>query len=189
MGSSSRSRQDAVPSKPAGLAGSFKATIMQPAAADEDDEPDTPTETEEIDDDLEYSGGSTDTLVHLPCSSSYIPLTNHCGIQVSISSTAPSSTAVVPVTTTRPGVRSLPQNVQRSFSSHFIPYVVAEMGCSTSPWSSLDVDTIQGCVNFIYSGYDYAVEHGDAFHSSVSPYVLSLNLPQNPYPKCRPTVA
>ena len=42
------------------------------------------------------------------------------------------------------------------------------MGCSASPLLNLDADTIQGHVNFVYSGHDYAVEHGNAFHSLVS---------------------
>jgi len=69
IGSSSpHSYQDTIRNKPAGLAGHAKAAIMHPAvtAADEDDEPITLTEDEEIDDNLEYSGGSADTLVRPP---------------------------------------------------------------------------------------------------------------------------
>ena len=49
------------------------------------------------------------------------------------------------------------------------------MGCSASPWLNLDVDTVQEYVNIVYTGYDYAVEHGDGFHSSVRPRTLIFN--------------
>lgn len=100
------------------------------------------------------------------------PLTNYTWIQVTISSTTPTVTTVATAPTPRLGVRSLPPNVQRSFSNHFVPCIITEMGCSTSPWSNLDADTIQGHVNFIYAGHDYTVEHGDAFHASVSLYII-----------------
>ena len=89
--------------------------------------------------------------------------------QVSISSTTTASTAPVTPRTSRPGVRSLPPNVQRSFSDSFAPCVIAEMGCSASPWLNLDVDTVQGYVNLVYTGHEYTVEHGDGFHASVCP--------------------
>ena len=41
------------------------------------------------------------------------------------------------------------------------------MGCSTSPWLNLDVDAVQGHVNVVYPGHEYAVEHGDGFCTSV----------------------
>ena len=41
------------------------------------------------------------------------------------------------------------------------------MGYSVSPWSKLDVNTIQGHVNVVYAGYEYAIERGDGFHASV----------------------
>lgn len=43
------------------------------------------------------------------------------------------------------------------------------MGCSPSPWENLEVDTVQGYVNFVYPGHEHAVEHGDGFHASVRP--------------------
>jgi hypothetical protein len=46
------------------------------------------------------------------------------------------------------------------------------MGCSASPWLALDADTVQGLVNHIYPGCEYAVEHGDGFHASVRLYTL-----------------
>ena len=95
-------------------------------------------------------------------------------MQVSISSTTMTPAASIVSSTLRPGVRSLPPHVQQSFSDHFTPHVIAEMGCSGSPWSNLDVDTIQDYVNFVYTGYDYAVEHGDGFHSTVRPHTLTI---------------
>ena len=44
------------------------------------------------------------------------------------------------------------------------------MGCSATPWLKLDVDTVQGHVNIVYTGHEYAVEHGDGFHTSVRPH-------------------
>ena len=65
------SDQDVTPSKPTGLASRTKAIVHPTATAvSEDDEPDTLTEAEEIDDDLEYSTSLTDTLVR-PCIPSY----------------------------------------------------------------------------------------------------------------------
>ena len=57
--------QDVTLSEPTGLASCTKAIVVHPTATaiSEDDEPDTLTKAEEIDDDLEYSTGSTDTLV------------------------------------------------------------------------------------------------------------------------------
>lgn len=66
----------------------------------------------------------------------------------------------------------LHQDVQQSFSKDFIPYVITEIGCSVSPWLNLDVNTVQDYVNIIYMGYDYAIEHGDGFHSLVRPHTL-----------------
>ena len=165
------SDQDVTPSKPTGLASCTKAVVVHPTATaiSEDDEPDTLTEAEEIDDDLEYSTSSMDTLVPVSLYSLlWIPLTNYTSIQVTILSTTTAATTVATASTPRLGVRSLPPNVQRSFSNDFVPYIITKMGCSASPWSNLDADTVQGHVNFIYSGHDYAVEHGNAFHSSVS---------------------
>ena len=44
------------------------------------------------------------------------------------------------------------------------------MGCSTTPWLKLDVDTVQGHVNIVYAGHDYTVENSDGFHTSVRPH-------------------
>ena len=93
-------------------------------------------------------------------------------MQVSISSTTMTSATSITSSTSRPGVRSLPPHIQRSFSEDFIPCVITEIGCSASPWLNLDVDTIQDYVNIVYTGYDYAVEHGDGFHSSVRLHTL-----------------
>ena len=93
-------------------------------------------------------------------------------MQVTVSSIETVSTASVASSTSRPGVRSLPPNVQRSFSDDFTPSVIAEMGCSASPWLNLDVDTIQGHVNVIYVGHEYTVGHGDGFYTSVRPRTL-----------------
>ena len=93
-------------------------------------------------------------------------------MQVSISSTTTTSATSITPSTLRPGVQSLPPHVQQSFSEDFVPCVITEIGCSASPWLNLDLDTIQDYVNIIYTGYDYAVEHGDGFHSSVRPHTL-----------------
>ena len=102
------------------------------------------------------------------------PYTNY-SMQVSISSTTTTSATSITSSTSRPGVRSLPPHVQRSFSEDFVPCVITEMGCSASPWLNLDVDTVQEYVNIVYTGYNYAVEHGDGFHSSLRPRTLIFN--------------
>lgn len=116
--------------------------------------------------------------------------TNFSGVQVTISSTSAASPATMArASTPRPGVRSLPPNVRRSFSEDFVPCVITEMGCSTSPWSKLGADTVQGHVNSIYPGYDYAVEHGGAFHNAVSSHTSLSNISQNLYLACRLMIA
>jgi hypothetical protein len=96
-----------------------------------------------------------------------MPCTNYSAVQVSISSTETTSAASVVSSTSRLGVWSLPRNVQRSFSDAFAPRVIAEMGCSSSPWSRLDVDTVQSHINFLYTGYEYTIEDADEFDTSV----------------------
>ena len=136
------------------------------AAADEDDESSASTE-DEIVDDLEFSSGSIVsplTSLCISCNNRFVTQ------QVSVISSA-AGFSPNPATSSmlRPGVRSLPPNVQRSFSDHFTPCIIAEMGCSALPWLKLNADTIQGHVNTVYSGHDYAVERGDGFHASVCP--------------------
>jgi hypothetical protein len=111
-------------------------------------------------------------LYDLPSPLLCVSYTNHSTVQVSISSVVAASTASATSSASRPGVRSLPQNIQRSFSNHFMPCAITEMGCSSSPWSKLDIDTIQGHVNVVYAGQEYAVEHGDGFHVSVCPHTI-----------------
>ena len=107
--------------------------------------------------------------------------TDLSGVQVTISSTSTTSPAtMVRASTPRLGVRSLPPNVRRSFSEDFAPCVITEMGCSTLPWSKLSADIVQGHVNSVYPGYDYAVERGGAFHTVVSSCTSPLNISQNP---------
>ena len=109
------SDQDVTPSKPTGLASCTKAVVVHPTATaiSEDDEPDTLTEAEEIDDDLEYSTSSMDTLVPVSLYSLlWIPLTNYTSIQVTISSTTTAATTVATASTPRLGVQSLPPNMQ-----------------------------------------------------------------------------
>jgi len=177
--SSPRSHQDVAPNKPSGLAGRAKATTIYPTAttADEDSESGISSEGE-VTDDLEFSTDSKDSLVNPP-TSSCMSYTNYSTMQVSILSTAAASTSATS-STPRPGVRSLPPNIQRSFSGRFTPCVIAEMGYSTSPWLKLDADTVQGHINVVYAGYEYAVEHGDGFHTSVHPHTPSKLL-QNAY--------
>ena len=76
----------------------------------------------------------------------------------------------------RPGVRSLPANVRRSFSEDFIPSVLEEVGWSTTPWQNLGINTLQICINQVYPTLGYVVEKGDAIDSSVSsPSIWSAN--------------
>lgn len=67
----------------------------------------------------------------------------------------------------RPGVSSLPGNVRRSFSEEFIPTVIEEVGCSTTPWANLNVTLLQECMDLVYDGLEYTVEKGDAVEASV----------------------
>jgi len=57
------------------------------------------------------------------------------------------------------------------------------MGCSASPWSKLDVDTVQGHVNFVYAGHKYVIENGDGFHASVCSHTLWPFTKFSPCPK------
>jgi hypothetical protein len=54
----------------------------------------------------------------------------------------------------------------------FIPSVIEEVGCSGTPWTNLDVQSLQGCMNLVYPGLGYIVEKGDALETSVSQFFL-----------------
>ena len=113
---------------------------------------------------------------------SLFTLTTPPYVQFSISPVVTTSTTAV-TPTPRPGVWSLPPNVQRSFSEHFTLYVITEISCSKTPWMKLDVDTVQRHVNAAYPGYEHAVVRGDGFHSLVSPltpFILTKHLPCPP---------
>jgi hypothetical protein len=155
--------------KPSGLAGPFKTTTIRLASTTEDDdELNMPTEDDEVEvgDDLKFLSEVNESLVRSLPTFSHTVFTPLTPTQVSISSMTTSSTSGA---SSRPrhGVQSLPQHVQRSFSESFAPCIIAEMGRSSSPWSRLDIDAVQACVNLTYPGREYAVEHGDAFDASV----------------------
>ena len=65
-------------------------------------------------------------------------------------------------------MRSLPGNIRRVFSEDFVPLTIEEIGCSDTPWQTLDVDLIQGCIELAYPGLDYVVDKGGALDTLVS---------------------
>ena len=69
-------------------------------------------------------------------------------MQVSISSTTMTPATSIMSSTLRLGVQSLPPHVQQSFSDHFTPHIITEMGRSGSPWSNLDVVLEETALNY-----------------------------------------
>ena len=49
-----------------------------------------------------------------------------------------------------------------------MPSVLEEVGCSVTPWTNLDVESLQGCMNIVYPELEYVVEKGDPLNMSVS---------------------
>jgi hypothetical protein len=65
-------------------------------------------------------------------------------------------------------VHSLPSAIRRTFSEMFVPTVLEEVGCSVTPWTNPDINTLQHCVNTVYPGIEYTVEKGNPLDVSVS---------------------
>ena len=71
-------------------------------------------------------------------------------------------------TSSRPVVQSLPGVIKRTFSEDFVPLTIEEIGCSDTPWQTLDIDLIQGCVDIAFPGLDYVADKGGALDTLVS---------------------
>ena len=92
----------------------------------------------------------------------------HNSIKVAIELAAATDVPSPATKNTRPGVKTLPSSIRRTFSEEFVPSVLEEVGCSETPWTGLDVELLQGCINFVYPELGYVVEKGDALDTSVS---------------------
>jgi len=77
----------------------------------------------------------------------------------------------------RPGVRSLPAAIRRTFSDEFIPSVLEEVGWSTTPWENPNVKTLQICMSEVYPTIEYVVEKGDTIETSVGSPLPSACIP------------
>jgi len=108
-------------------------------------------------------------------------------VKVAIESTAAVDDPGQATGSSRPGVLSLPPNVHRTFSEEFIPSVLEEVGCSATPWTNLDIESLQSCMNLVYSELEYVVEKGDPLDMSVSQCPLQSLQILRIYPSCRQT--
>ena len=89
-------------------------------------------------------------------------------IKVAIKSTVAADVPGQAAGSSRPGVLLLPPNVRRTFSEEFIPSALEEVGCSATPWTNLNTESLQGYMNIIYPELEYVVEKGDPLDMSVS---------------------
>ena len=64
-----------------------------------------------------------------------------------------------------PGIKDLPAHIRQNFRKEFIRFVIKQVANSKSPWSNLDVDSMQLAYNIVYPTFPARIRNSDAvFH-------------------------
>ena len=87
--------------------------------------------------------------------------------QVTITSSPANADPTPERQTPRLGVNSLPDAIQRSFASTFIPCVLAKLGCSSMLWLCVEVEVLQNLFDLTYPKHELTIVKRDALESAV----------------------
>ena len=116
---------------------------------------DSESEIQSDGDDIKYPGNSPESLVRPFSWSPYCYQGQCVVVKVTIKSTVAVKVSNQDAKNSRPRVHSLPSGIHQTFSEMFVPTVLEEVGCSTTPWVNPDVNSLQRCVDTVYPGVDY----------------------------------